>query len=163
MFAKQYYRKKDVKLLVKELAEFRDKYDLNFLMFVDDIFPLHEVELMEEFCSLYKEHVGLPFSVNLQPRIVKEEGFKLAVEAGMRNICCGVESGSKKIRRNVLKRNYDDEHVVKVMNLAHKYNIRCSSFNILIEGLLLENCVWREVLLMLIKASMRMYIGRTLN
>jgi len=129
--AKQYYRKKDAKLLVKELAEFKEKYNLNFLMFVDDIFPLHEPEIMEEFCRLYKEQVDLPFSINVQPRLVREEPFAMAVDAGLRNVCCGVESGSDRIRRKVLKRNYDDEHVVRVFNLAHKHKIRCSSFNII--------------------------------
>jgi len=129
--ARQYYRKKDTKLLVKELAEFKEKFNLNFLMFVDDIFPLHEPEVMEEFCKLYKEHVDLPFSVNVQPRLVREDLFAMAVDAGMRNICCGVESGSDRVRRKILKRNYNDDHVAKVFSLAHKHKIRCSSFNII--------------------------------
>jgi len=129
--AKEYYRKKDARLLVRELAEFKEDFNLNFFMFVDDIFPLHEVEIMEEFCELYSKHVGLPFSVNLQPRLVREDTFAMAVKAGLRNICVGVESGSDRVRRKVLKRNYRDEHVVKVFALAHKYKIRCSSFNII--------------------------------
>lgn len=129
--AKEYYRKKDPRLLVMELAEFKKKFDLNFLMFVDDIFPLHEPEIMKEFCTLYKKYVDLPFSVNVQPRLVREDLFAMAVDAGMRNICCGVESGSDRIRRKILKRNYHDDHVDKVFSLAHKHKIRCSSFNII--------------------------------
>lgn len=129
--ARQYYRKKDVKLLVDELSRFKKEFNLNFLMFVDDIFPLHEPEVTEEFCKLYKEHVDLPFSVNLQPRLVREDLFSMAVDAGMRNICVGVESGSARVRRKILKRNYDDEHVKKVFRMAHKHKIRCSSFNII--------------------------------
>jgi hypothetical protein len=129
--AKQYYRLKDAALLVEELADFKEKFDLNFLMFVDDIFPLHEPDIMEDFCRLYKEKVNLPFSVNLQPRLVREDTFAMAVDVGMRNICVGVESGSDRVRRKILKRNYRDEHVEKVFKLAHKHKIRCSSFNII--------------------------------
>jgi len=129
--AKEYYRKKDAHLLVKELAEFKERFNLNFFMFVDDIFPLHEPEIMEEFCELYLKYVGLPFSVNLQPRLVREDAFAMAVKAGLRNVCVGVESGSDRVRRKILKRNYRDEHVEKVFALAHKYKIRCSSFNII--------------------------------
>lgn len=129
--AKQYYRMKDADLLVKELAEFKKKFNLNFFMFVDDIFPLHEPEIMTEFCELWKEKVNLPFSVNLQPRLVREDTFKMAVDAGLRNISVGVESGSSRVRRKVLKRNYRDEHTQFVFDLAHKYKIRCSSFNII--------------------------------
>jgi len=129
--AKQYYRKKNVRPLVEELARFKKQFDLNFLMFVDDIFPLHEPELIDEFCKLYKEHVDLPFSINLQPRLVREDTFAMAVDAGLRNICVGVEAGSDRIRRKILKRNYRDEHVEKVFTMAHKHRIRCSSFNII--------------------------------
>ena len=129
--AKQYYRLKDAKLLVEELADFKEKYKLDFLMFVDDIFPLHEPDIMEEFCKLWKEKIDLPFSVNLQPRLVREDTFAMAVDAGLRNISVGVESGSDRVRRKVLKRNYRDEHTQFVFDLAHKYKIRCSSFNII--------------------------------
>ncbi len=87
---------------------------------------------MIEFCELYKKDVNLPFSVNLQPRLVREDTFAMAVDAGMRNICVGVESGSDRVRRKVFNQpNYRDEHVEKVFALAHKYKIRCSSFNII--------------------------------
>jgi anaerobic magnesium-protoporphyrin IX monomethyl ester cyclase len=129
--AKQYYRLKDAALLVDELAKFKEEYKLDFLMFVDDIFPLHEPDIMEEFCRLWKEKVDLPFSVNLQPRLVREDTFAMAVDAGLRNISVGVESGSDRVRRKVLKRNYRDEHTQFVFDLAHKYKIRCSSFNII--------------------------------
>ena len=129
--AREYYRKKDVKELVEELAYFKKKLNLNFLMFVDDIFPLHEPEMMDEFCTLYKKHVDLPFSVNLQCKLVKEDCFAKAVDAGMRNVCIGVESGSPRVRKDILKRNYKDEDVLRVFGFAKKYKIRHSSFNII--------------------------------
>jgi len=129
--AKQYYRKKDPVLLVNELVDFKEKYNINFFMFVDDIFPLHDHKIMQMFLTEYKTRVGLPFSINIQPTLVDEMSLSCAVDAGLRNICCGIESGSTHIRKNILKRNYKDSHVEKVFALAHKYKIRCSSFNII--------------------------------
>ncbi len=128
---KDYYRKKDVHLLVKELKELKEKLNLNFIQFVDDIWPMHEPELVEEFCALWKKDVGLPFGISLQCNLVDEKSFALAVDAGLRNICVGVESGSPRIRREVLKRGYKDEDVLRVFRMAHKHKIRCSSFNII--------------------------------
>ena len=85
--AKEYYRKKDALFLVDELARFKEEYNLNFFMFVDDIWPLHDIEITEEFCTAYKEKVHLPFSVNLQVMMVKDEAFAMAVDAGLRNVC----------------------------------------------------------------------------
>jgi len=127
----QYYRMKDTKALVKELEQFKKVFNLNFLMFVDDIWPMHEPKIVEEFRELYKKHVDLPFSVNLQCQLVKEECFDAAVDAGLRNICVGVESGSQRVRKEVLKRNYRDADVQRVFGYAHKHQIRCSSFNII--------------------------------
>lgn len=129
--AKTYYRHKDVDLLIEELKTFKEQFNLNFIMFVDDIFPLQNIKLIKDFSKLYKEKVGLPFSINVQPTIVNEESFQLIVDAGLKNICCGIESGNKEIRKNVLDRNYNDDDVLKVFALAHKYNIRSSSFNII--------------------------------
>jgi len=127
----RFYRIKDTKLLIKELVDAKQKYNLEFLFFVDDIFPLHVPEILDEFCRLYKEQVDLPFSINLQPTLVTEEALKKVIDAGCVNICVGLESGSPEIRKNVLGRIYENEQVVKVFNLAHKYKIRSSSFNMI--------------------------------
>jgi len=129
--SKKYYRKKDVVPLVNELKKFKNELSLNFIMFVDDIWPMHDPDLVQEFCTLYKEHVDLPFSVNLQCKLVNEESFAMAVDAGLRNVCIGVESGSPRVRKEVLKRNYKDNDVMRVFKMAHDHKIRCSSFNII--------------------------------
>lgn len=127
----QYYRVKKVDLMVKEMAHFKEKYNLNFAMFLDDLFPIHIPEVVEDFCSMYKSRVGLPFTINLHPTLVKEELFAKIVDSGCRNICVGLESGSPRIRENVLGRNYTNDQVVNVFNLAHKYGVRCSSFDMI--------------------------------
>jgi radical SAM superfamily enzyme YgiQ (UPF0313 family) len=43
--SKKYYRKKDVVPLVNELKKFKDELNLNFIMFVDDIWPMHVTSL----------------------------------------------------------------------------------------------------------------------
>ncbi len=126
-----FYRIRRPDAAVRELKFFKEKYKLNFLMFVDDIFPLHKPEFVDEFCRIFKKEINLPFSMNLHPNFITEEPFAKLVGAGMRNICIGLESGNMRIRKDVLGRNYQNEQVVKVFNLAHKYRIRSSSFNMI--------------------------------
>src|SRR3989344_3208082 len=127
----RFYRIKDPKLIIKQLVDEKKKYNFEFFFFHDDIFPLHVPEIIDEFCKLYKEQVGLPFSINLQPSLVTEESLAKVIDAGCVNVCIGLESGSPEIRRNILGRHYDNEQIVKVFNIAHKYKIRCSSFNMI--------------------------------
>ena len=126
-----YYRMKDIELSIKELETYKKKYNLNFIFFVDDLFPLHKEDVLDEFCRLYKERVGLPFSISLHPTLVKEGPFSKIVEAGCRNICVGLESGSPEIRKIVLQRTYKNEQVVNVFKMARKYKIRSSAFNMI--------------------------------
>jgi len=127
----EYYRISNVNKFIMDLKVIKEKYKLEFIMFVDDIWPLHKPELVREFCDLYKKHINLPFHINVHCKIVKEESFEMAVDAGLRNISIGVESGNSYIRKNILNRSYTNEDLQKVFNLAHKYKIRSSSFNII--------------------------------
>jgi len=127
----KFYRIKNPEQIIKELLDWKQKYNINFFFFVDDIFPLHRPEIIDEFCKLYKEHINLPFSINLQPTLVKEEQLAKVIDAGCCNICVGLESGNRGIREKVLGRVYEDEQVIRVFNLAKKYGIRSSSFNII--------------------------------
>jgi len=135
-----FYRVKKPETFIKELKHFKEKYNLNFIFFTDDLFPLHRISLirkedtssmLEEFVALYKEHINLPFSVNLYPELIKKDSFKKLVDAGLANICVGLESGSNEIRVNILKRKYKNEQIVKVFNWAKEYNVRSSSFNMI--------------------------------
>lgn len=126
-----FYRIKDPKIFVKELKDIKEKFNLNFLFFVDDIFPLHKKDILDEFCRLYKEQVDLPFSINLHPLLIKEDQLKKVIDAGCVNICVGLESGSFEIRKNILGRSYTDEQIIKVFKFAKDNNIRSSSFNMI--------------------------------
>lgn len=127
----EYYRIKKVDLLTQEIASYKEKYDLNFIFFTDDLFPLHKGEIVDDFCRLYKERVGLPFSINLHPELIKEDAFAKICEAGCRNICVGLESGSQTIRMNALGRTYKNDRIIDVFRLARKYKIRGSTFNMI--------------------------------
>lgn len=125
------YRVKKPDVLVQELARYKKKYNLNFIFFIDDLFPLHRPEIMDDFCRLYKKEVALPFSVSLRPELIKEKDFSKIVDAGCRNICVGLESGSPVIRKVVLGRIYNNDDVIRVFGLARKYKIRSSAFNMI--------------------------------
>lgn len=125
------YRMKSVDFFIKEAKLYTKKYNLDFVMFLDDLFPLHNRNIMDDFCHLYKEHIGLPFTINLRPEFVTEDLFAMIVGAGCRNVCVGLESGNPRIRKDVLGRVYKNEQVVRVFEWVRKYKIRGSTFNMI--------------------------------
>jgi radical SAM superfamily enzyme YgiQ (UPF0313 family) len=126
-----FYRIKDPEIFIKELIDIKKQFNLNFLFFVDDIFPLHKKDVLDKFCELYKKHVDVPFSINLHPTLILEEQLKKVIDAGCVNICVGLESGSDKIRDEILGRKYTDEQIIKIFKFAKENNIRSSSFNMI--------------------------------
>lgn len=127
----EYYRIKKPELIIKEIALYKERYNLNFVFFTDDLFPMHKSEMMDKFCALYKKHVGLPFNISLHPEIVREGDFAKIVDAGCRNICVGLESGNPEIRKMLLQRSYKNEKIIEVFRFTRKYKIRSSSFNMI--------------------------------
>ena len=125
------YRIQDPEKMVNQIAEFKRRYNLNFIFFVDDIFPLHRPHVLDKFCSLYKEKVRLPFNVSLHAELVKEAQFAKLVDAGCRNVCIGLESGSPSIREEMFERKCSNAQIIEAFRLAHKYKIRSSTFNII--------------------------------
>jgi radical SAM superfamily enzyme YgiQ (UPF0313 family) len=125
------YRIRRPEAAIKEMRYYKNKYDLNFIFFVDDIFPLHKSEILEEFCYLYKKEIALPFSVSLHAELIKEKQFAQLVDAGCCNVCVGLESGSQRIRQDIFERRCRDEQIINAFSLARKYGIRSSAFNII--------------------------------
>lgn len=125
------YRIRRPDITIKEIGYYKEKYNLNFIFFVDDIFPLHKPEILEEFCHLYKKEINLPFSASLHAELIKEEQFARLVDAGCCNVCVGLESGSQRIRQEVFERRCRDTQIINAFSLARKYGMRSSAFNII--------------------------------
>lgn len=73
------------------------------------------------------------FSANL--RIHDEMDFEFVFsnlkKANFSSITIGLESGSERIRREVLNRNYSNEAVISAVNTARKYGIKVGIFNLI--------------------------------
>ena len=56
--------------------------------------------------------------------MVREEELKKVIDVGCVNVCIGLESGSNKIRREILGRDYKNENVIKAFNFTLYFLIR---------------------------------------
>jgi radical SAM superfamily enzyme YgiQ (UPF0313 family) len=66
--------------------------------FHDDSFMAIPYEQLEEFASLWKEELNLPFAVyGVIPNYVKQDKFEILTWAGMNRIRMGIQSGSQDI------------------------------------------------------------------
>jgi len=70
----------------------------------------------------YNEFLYIPLSFGLNIRIIPNANFEPLLEACKRanisHLIMSLESGSERVRKDILKRNYSKDNVIKTINLA---------------------------------------------
>jgi anaerobic magnesium-protoporphyrin IX monomethyl ester cyclase len=85
--------------IIAELKEaVRRHPHVSTIVFDDDSFMALPIRVMEEFCTLYRAEIGMPFVVTgLIPNYVREDKLRLLISAGMNRVRMGIQSGSQAI------------------------------------------------------------------
>lgn len=75
----------------------------------------------------------LTFGVNLRitPNADLESLFAAFKESNFRFINIGLESGSERIRCEILKRNYSNQDIIAAVRLARKYGLKVNFYNLI--------------------------------
>ena len=108
-----YGRRRSLENVLLELAELRDNGDLNYVLFLDDTFTINH-KWVKAFCRAYGEQFAVPFSLHARVETVNQRMLTQLAEAGCRHIVYGVESGSERVRRDIMKRNAPNQRFIDV-------------------------------------------------
>jgi len=105
-------------------------------IFDDDLFTLDEKTVLD-FCRGYRElGLGIPFVVNAHVQSFTRDMAEALKEAGCMIVKFGIESGSERIRRDVLHRIMSNAQIVDAFAMAEEAGLHTSAF--LMIGLPLE-------------------------
>lgn len=135
-----YLRRYAVARIMDELTRLKENHpDLRVFIFDDDLFTLQESYVLE-FCEAYASSgLDLPFVVNGHVQAFNERMAKALKAAGCSILKFGVESGSERVRREVLRRSMSDAAIYKAFEAAHAAGLHTSAFIMI--GLPLEERV----------------------
>jgi radical SAM superfamily enzyme YgiQ (UPF0313 family) len=117
-----YLRRRTVQDVVKELYHMKGESPLNYVVFLDDTFTVNKA-WVEEFCRVYGKEVSTYFSINARVETVDRDMLAQLAKAGCRHIIYGVESGSSRMRREVLHRPVDNQRIIDAFNWTKKASI----------------------------------------
>jgi len=117
-----YIRRRSVDNVMEELRQIRQESPLNYVIFLDDTFTING-DWVKEFCRVYGREIGTGFSINARVETVTRNMIDLLAEAGCRHIVYGVESGSVRVRREILNRPTENRRFIKVFNWTKQANI----------------------------------------
>jgi radical SAM superfamily enzyme YgiQ (UPF0313 family) len=103
-------RRRSPQNVIDELVGVRESDTLNYVIFLDDSFTTDNRWVLE-YCGLHAEKVGVGFSAGARVDAVTSEMLHELARAGCRHLGFGVESGSPRVRREIMRRFTSDEQI----------------------------------------------------
>ena len=136
-------RYRSVGTILAEIKQARESHPkIEIVQFWDEVFAVRPPEgWLDEFCDCFPREIGLPFAIWSHPAVVTEATIGRLREAGLKGVVLGVESGSQRVRREVLNRRETDAAVLRAAEILHRHNLEVGwDFIVDIPWLTEENC-----------------------
>lgn len=131
MFGCKTTRMKSPRRFIDEIKDVTEKYSfIRNLFFQDDILPIDR-KWFDEFAALYGKEINLPFSCNIHPLLINEEICSILAEANCKSVQIGVESGSDRVRKEILNRRMTNDQIIERVNICRKHGIGVATFNMI--------------------------------
>lgn len=121
-------RWKNVDRAIQETKDLVSHFQPNEIYFDDDSL-LKNITWVSQYLEKYRLEIGLPFYCNSRPELIGKEICGLLARAGCVAIGIGIESGSNRIRREVLSRPISNANIHKAFDIAHLMGLKTWSFN----------------------------------
>ncbi|MCX5709085.1 MAG: radical SAM protein [Candidatus Omnitrophica bacterium] len=129
-FPRNFTRYRSVGSAIGEIESVLNRFSVNKILIVDDIFGLDK-KWRDEFCVNYKKMIGIGFQCLLRANLIDEDFIRQLKMAGCFRISIGVESGNDYVRNNIMNRHMSKEQIINAFDLARKYGIQTNALNII--------------------------------
>ncbi len=123
-----YIRHHSVGQIIEEIRYLESHYrNITMYIFDDDLFT-YDKDYVIEFCREYRKVSDMPFVVNGHVGFWDDSRAKALADAGCKIVKFGVESGSPKIRRQVMHRYTSNDKIKDAIAVTHRYGMHSSCF-----------------------------------
>ena len=132
-------RARDPERLCDDILAVRERWGMGLCWFLDANFTAN-LPWLEAFTAVYRRRVSVPVFCKLRPERATERVVRLLVELGCTGVGIGIESGSERLRNEVLCRPARDADILAGCRRLKAAGIRIMSFSMLgIPGATLED------------------------
>ncbi len=125
----KFLRKYPLEAMIDELIRLKETYNVDYFEFWDELF-MSRMDYVKEFFTLYRQKVGVPFSIQGRVEKMSPDFCKLAADAHCRTIFFGIESGDYTYRKNVLNRKMSNQQIIEAARNCADAGINRLTFNI---------------------------------
>lgn len=125
---KEYIRVKNSDIVIQEIKKTVAKHPkIKKIAFVDDDFLAYG-HFIEDFIEKYTREIRLPFIINCNPATFNIFKIELLKEAGCDSVRFGVESGSDRIRKDILKRPISNRIIIDALRKNNELGLISSIY-----------------------------------
>ena len=127
-------RSRTPRQVVDEIKWVMDRYPLDHVSFLDDLFILKPRGWLLEFANLFSKEVGLKWSCTVRANVTNIGGeYILGAlrDSGLSWVWIGVECGDEEISNKVLDRSHTNEEITEAVRLFQQYDINVIALNIM--------------------------------
>ncbi|MCW5830224.1 MAG: B12-binding domain-containing radical SAM protein [Deltaproteobacteria bacterium] len=121
------YRKRSVRSVIEEAKYLISRWNVKHIQFFDEVF-ISKRGWMEEFADTWKREVGMEFSFLMRVEQAKPDLIGLLADAGCTLIHAGIESGSQRVRQEILNRRMSDERMWEAFRVCRDAGIKTWAF-----------------------------------
>ena len=133
----QYVRFRSPENVIGELDFVTKKYPQVRDIFFESETITTNLPWLQEFCTkLALYNASLPYSLKFGTniRIARRTNyshiFEILKKASFKYIAVGIESGSERVRKDVLRRDYSNEDIISVFRKAREHGLKIHAYNI---------------------------------
>jgi radical SAM superfamily enzyme YgiQ (UPF0313 family) len=126
----RYTRLRSVNDIIDECLTHRQDPWATQILFKDDLFA-HDEAFIHDFSRTYRREVGMPFLCNVRADRMTERMANDLARAGARVVHFGVESGSDRVRREILRRPISRQAMLNTARWLRERGIKVYTFNII--------------------------------
>jgi len=126
---KEYLRAYPVDRMIDEIRALKRRHPgIRTLIIDDDLFTLNR-PYVQEWTHAYRESgIGIPFVVNAHVQCFDDAMAKSLADAGCMIVKYGLESGSARVRKEVLWRYMTNRQIEETTAAAHRHGLHTSAF-----------------------------------
>jgi anaerobic magnesium-protoporphyrin IX monomethyl ester cyclase len=114
------------------------------VLFTSDSFGI-DLLWMEELFNRYRTITELSFVLLLRPELATEKCISILAHSHCLSVAIGVESGSERVRKEILNRNYSNSQLLDVAEILHNHNIKFRTYNMIGLPTETEDEIWETI------------------
>jgi len=133
-----YVRLRRPEKIIEEINEIAIKYPKQNEIYLEvETFSVNRkwaIQLCTELRELNKSlpnHLSYGVNIRVTPNPDLSDLFEACKRSNFRFINIGLESGSERVRKEILKRNYSNKDIISVVNAARKVGLKVAFYNMI--------------------------------